>query len=111
MAKKAKKQAVLFIVASAADLAITLWCTTLTGYGTKFTEANAIANGILVAGGPLALSAFKIGGVILVLVLLGILARDSRDVVRWGARCVFLLGALRAGVGAWSWLLALASTY
>ena len=109
MAKKAKKQTVLFIVASVADLLATLWGTAQVGYG---AELNPIARGILVAGGPLGLSAYKLGGVIFVLVLLTWLTRlDDRAWVKLIAKFSLLLGALLAAAGAWSWLPVLTSVY
>ena len=108
MAKKAKAQAVLFIVASIADLVVTLWGTAQVGYG---AELNPIARDILVAGGPLELSVFKLGGVVFVLVLLAWLSRDDRARIRWAVRLLFLLGALVAAAGAWSWLPVLISVY
>ena len=104
----AKKQAALFIVASALDLAVTLWGTAQVGY---VHEANPLARDILVAGGPLALSVFKLGGVILVLTLLTQLARDDRAWVRRAVNLMLLLGALLAALGARSWLPVLSSIY
>lgn len=104
----AKKQAVFFVVASVADLVITLWGTARVGYAREF---NPIARDILVAGGPLGLSVFKLSGVALVLVLLTWLSRDSRTWVKRAVRLLFLLGALVAGAGVWSWLPVLANIY
>jgi len=105
----AKKQAVLFVVVSALDLAITLWGTARVGYG---AELNPIARSVLVAGGPLGLSAFKLGGVIFVLALLTWLTRrDDRAWVKLIAKFSLLLGALVAATGVWSWLPVLISIY
>jgi len=108
MAKKAKTQAVLFVVASALDLAITLWGTARLGYEAEF---NPIVRATLVAGGPLGFSAFKLGGVVLVIVLMMWLARDGKNWARSVAKLILLLGALIAAAGAWSWLPVLTSIY
>lgn len=101
-----KIQIILYIIASVADLAVTLLGVAWFGYG---TELNPIARDILVTRGPLGLSAFKISGVCLVIVLVVILARDDRAWVRLMARLLLLLGALVAALGAWSWLPVLTS--
>ena len=104
----AKKQMALFVVASVADLAATLWGTALTGYGSEY---NPIARAILVAGGPLGLGVYKLGGVCVVLVLIALLAGHRKTWVRLTASLLLLLGTAVAAIGAWSWLPFLSSVY